>query len=356
MPSYFPKIPTSFSCNGYHNRYPDVKNDAYYGENSERAWEHFVNHGLKERRKYASDVVDPPSPPPNPSPNSPYFDFFGRREFLVFASYFNMMGASNIIEDLDFLKESGIGGVRIYLNWANPDHEPYRFLFRSDGSLDGGRLEQLHTFLQLTTDRQLVVDISSSRRGNKGYWQTAPGVYAHSWRLLSIEIAKWGFTNIVIDGDNEGNCPWAGRPVTMTSGEAITFREAVQVNLSAMPVTVSAACNISPEAAVALALSQGMSWVGYHDPRTPTCVQDTEALALRCKQAATGTGMKIGFQEPDRIGSNVKTANDLSAMCQGAERAGIALWCLHSTASFKLNNRIELLYEPEAREFLNRLK
>ena len=203
----------------------------------------------------------------------------------------------------------------------------------------------------------MVVDISSSRRLDPNGWQMSPGVYAHAWRLLSIELQKWGFQNYVIDIENESNCGWGGRSAAMTTAEAIIVRGAIRANLPAAPITASVACHISPENAASLARAQGMSFIGYHDPRTPTCVEDTLPLALRCK-AAAGPEVKVYFQEPAQIGwgNFVKNAGDLLTMCRGAEAAKIAAWCFHSDASFKLNNRIELLYKPEEREFLNRLK
>lgn len=295
---------------------------------------------------------------------SPFFKFFGLEKFLVFASYFDVMNAMSILKDMNFLKSHGINGVRIYLNWSNPKVWPWTFLFQPDGSLEPGRLRQLHTFLQVTASLEMVVDIASSRRldgidGKPNSFQMAPGVYAHCWRLLAREIKKWGFTHILGDGENEANGIWAGRPA-MTVSEAKILVSALHVDLPTMPVTISVASHITPEEAVDMAVRERLDWLGFHDRRDPNSVKNTEAFALRCLRALPiGSGMKVGFDEPCQIGWNdyVKTGADLMAMLLGAEKAGIAFWCMHSNASFELkHSSYEFRLLPPEKVFYDILK
>ncbi len=361
MPKYFPKIPKSFGAEWYFNKYPDVKKDPYYGKH---AWEHFVKHGLEEGREYAPDVIGPPSPPPDPGSDSPYFDFFGQRKFLVFVSYFDGIRAKYLEQDLNYLKSKGVDGIRLYLNFSYPPNRPWKFLFRSDGSLDVQRLGMLGHILRLANEREMVVDISSSRRldgvdGRPNGWQMAPGVYAHAWRLLSIELKKWGFQNFLIDEDNEGNCPWANRSATLTIPEAIVIREVIQANLPTVPITASAACNISPEAAAVMTKAEGMSFIGYHDPRVRGWAEATEGLALRCKRAVGSDKIKVCFQEPNGIGKagSVQSANDFWVALNGARKAKVASWTLHTSAGFSLRKRSFFSQlHPVENEFLNGLE
>ncbi|KKM98014.1 hypothetical protein LCGC14_1162230 [marine sediment metagenome] len=361
MSKYFPKIPKAFGCNWYHNKYSDVKSNEYYGKYPERAWDHFVNHGLGEGRKYAPDTTVPPSPPPppeppDPKPDSPYFDFYGQQKFLVFVSYFDGIRAKHLESDLDYLKSKGIDGIRLYLNFSYPPNRPWDFLFRPDGSLHPHKLGMLGYILRLARDRNMIVDISSSRRLDPDGWQMSFGTYAHAWRLLTLELQKWTFGNYIIDIENEHNCPWAGQKRTMTPEEAFKTRSAIRNSLPTVPITASVACNISPEAAASIAMAEGMTCVGYHNPRVQGWAEATEELALRCKRWIGDNSIKVYDQEPPRIGAGVSSTQELRVALAGARRAKIAGWCFHTDAGFKLSDgSFESKLKPVGREFLNGL-
>lgn len=303
----------------------------------------------------------PKPPTPKPKPDSPYFDFFGKREFLVGASYFDGIRAKYLEQDLDYLVSKGVRLIRLYLNFSLPKNRPWDFLFRSDGSLHPNKLGALGHILQLTRKREMVVDISSSRRldgvdGKSDGWQMPPKVYVHCWHLLAKQLKAWGFEHFLIDVENEHNNPWAGQSATMTISEAIYVRSVIQVHLPNVPISASVASHISPEAAATMARQEGMNSIYFHDPRDPGSAKNTEALALRCKKAA-GSKIPIYFQEPAHIGQFVKSSSALINMCKGAKRAGIAAWCMHQiNASFTLTERtFESRLDPRERGFFDRL-
>ncbi len=356
MSDYFPKIPTAFGSNWYLNKYPDVKRNTYYRKH---AWEHFVNHGLREGRKYAPDTTIPPSPPPTPKPmpplvDSPYFNFFGRQETLVLVSYFDGIRAKYLEQDLNWLKSKGVDGIRLYLNFSYPPNRPWNFIFNPDGSLNPYKLGTLGHILRLAEERNLVVDISSSRRLDPDGWQMPFGTYAHAWRLLAIILEKWPFSNYIIDIENEHNCPWGGQGETMTMPEVRIIRDSIRASLPDVEITASVACNISPEAAANLAIQEGMTFVGYHDPRVAGWAEATEELALRCRRAVGDNSILVSFQEPPR---RVSSTHEFRVALAGAKRAKIAAWYYHNKESFTLiNGSFESKLTPAGREFLNGLE
>ncbi len=354
MSKYFPKIPKAFGAEWYLNKYQDVKKDSYYGEH---AWEHFVNHGLGEGREHAPDIIGPPLPPPSPSPDSPYFNFFGQQKFLVFASYFDGIRAKHLEQDLDYLKSKGVDGFRLYLNFGFPDprNRPWNFIFNPDGSLNPYKLGSLGHILRLAEKREMVVDISSSRRGGRDEWQMPPGTYAHAWRLLSIELKSWGFQNFILDIENEHTGAWAGRQA-MTEAEAALARNAIKGNLPNVLITASVA-NASPGSAAAIGWDEGMNVLAWHDPRNTDFAKNTESYALQCK-AAVGESVFVYFQEPARAGwgDAVKSSDDLLTALNGAKAAQIAGWCFHNAGSFTLSDgNFESKLRPLERGFLNRI-
>ena len=310
-------------------------------------------------------VPPAPEPPkPVPSVDSPYFDFFGQQKFLVFVSYFDGIRAKYLEADLDYL-QGKVDGIRLYLNFSYPKNRDknkgWYFLFRSDGSLHPNKLGTLGHILRLAEEREMVVDISSSRRldgvdGKPDGWQMPFGTYAHAWRLLAIQLKDWGFKNVLIDIENEHNCPWAGQR-TMTVSEAKIVRDAIQVSLPNVPITASVACNIIPEAAAARAIAEGMTIIGYHNPRVAGWAEATEELALRCKKAVGDNSIKVYFQEPPRIGAGASSANEFRVALTGARRAKIAGWCFHNAGSFTLSDgTLESKLSSLEKEFLNRIR
>src|SRR4030095_5028709 len=83
--------------------------------------------------------------------------------FLIFISYFGAMGAKDVAADLDFLKESGFDGVRI---WPNSPEGPQ--LMREDGSLDPTQLARLLDILELARERGVVVDVPFTAENTPG--------------------------------------------------------------------------------------------------------------------------------------------------------------------------------------------
>ena len=83
------------------------------------------------------------------------FAIDGSPRFLTFISYFGAMGAQDVAADLQFLKESGFDGVRI---WPNSPEGPQ--LIRADGSLDQSNLRRLLDILDRARDRRLIVDVT----------------------------------------------------------------------------------------------------------------------------------------------------------------------------------------------------
>jgi len=292
-----------------------------------------------------------PKPKPTPKPNT-----FGSG-FKVAASYFDALRARHLVKDLNYFKRKGVGIVRVYLNFSYPPNKPWRFLFRPDGTLDKGKLGQLHKLLKLSNKRKMIVDISSSRRKDPDGWQMTPQAYGTCWRTLAKQLKFWGYTNYIIDLENEHNCGWAGSRHTMSQERALSIRNSIRLILPDAHITASVACHISPEAAAAMAKVEGMNVLAYHDPRGENCIKDSEPLARRCKKAFS-KGL-VYFQEPCQIGwqDYVKNADDLTAMLNGAKKAKIASWCFHSDASFNLSGgTFESRLLPEERKFMEMIK
>src|SRR5262245_20755708 len=97
------------------------------------------------------------------------FTVDGTPRFLTFISYFGAMGAQDVAADLQFVKESGFDGVRI---WPNSPEGPK--LMRTDGSLDRANLRRLLEILDHARDRRLVVDVTFTGEHIDG---VTPAVY-----------------------------------------------------------------------------------------------------------------------------------------------------------------------------------
>ncbi len=353
MPNYFPKIPASFGCNWYHNKYPGVKNDAYYGKNPERAWEHFVNHGLGEGRDFGPDVLLPPNPP---VVDSPYFGFFEKQRIVIFASYFDGLRAKSLRRDLDFLKSKGINGIRIYLNFAYPPNQPFEFLLLPSGGCRPTGLGRLQTLLAAAAEREMVVDISASRRDIRGKgFQMPMEKYRRAWINLSINLKRMGVDNYILGLENEQNLEHDGQFV-MTEPQAALMRNSIKNHLPNVPIVASVA-NVSPGTGAAIARAMGADVLGIHDPRIPGWANNTRPFARQCK-VAVGEGAKVYLQEPPRVdwGDIVKSPDDFIKALNFARNAKIAGWCFHNAGSFTLSDgSFESKLRPLGKAFLNRL-
>src|SRR5262245_43026169 len=79
------------------------------------------------------------------------FAIDGSPRFLTFISYFGAMGAADLAADLQFLKDAGFDGVRI---WPNSPEGPQ--LMRGDGRLDAAAPQRLTEILNPAPARPLL--------------------------------------------------------------------------------------------------------------------------------------------------------------------------------------------------------
>src|SRR5207245_287100 len=79
------------------------------------------------------------------------FAIDGSRRFLSFITYFDGMNALDVAGDLQFLRDAGFDGVRLW---------PTRELVRADGSLDPDGLSRLQFVLDRARERRMLVDVT----------------------------------------------------------------------------------------------------------------------------------------------------------------------------------------------------
>src|SRR3989338_6247400 len=160
------------------------------------------------------------------------FTVNGNSQFLLFASYFGAMAASDATLESDFaaLKSRGFNGIRIFPNWwDNPQFQ----LIDSAGNLKPGMLNRLTNVLNKAQNNSLAVDVSFARE--------VVGADLNSFRngIQSTTSGILSYRGVTFDLQNEVDL--TGRPTQgLSPAEVLTLRNAVKAIDPNRLVTASA--------------------------------------------------------------------------------------------------------------------
>jgi hypothetical protein len=268
------------------------------------------------------------------------FAIDGSPRFLTFISYFGAMGAADLAADLQFVKDAGFDGVRI---WPNSPEGPQ--LMRGDGSLDPTGLRRLTEILDRARDRRLIVDVTFTAEHING--MTA-AVYRTA--IAAATTALLPHRHILVDIENERNIygPF-GRSLAAPDVAAIVA--AIKAIDPARIVTASNSQDLEAGAAAQFTTDVNLDVTAYHDPRIPNWY--TAAQIESVVGTLRRSGRPVYLQEPTRFPNpSTDRAEYFKTAHANAKRAGAAAWCFHTDLGFNLRGttfraRLQSRLEPE---------
>jgi hypothetical protein len=265
----------------------------------------------------------------------------GSPRFLTFISYFDAMGAIDVGADLQFIKDAGFDGIRI---WPNSLEDGPK-LMRSDGALKPVELNRLLEILNLAVERRLIVDVSFSAKD-------IPDLNAADYRaaIAAAASALRPYRNVLIDIQNERNIygPF-GRPLSASDVAAIAA--SIKAIDPDRIVTASNSQDLPAGDAAQFTADVGLDVTAYHDRRNESWY--TYAQIQSVVGALKRNGRPAYLQEPTRFPNpSTDRAEYFSQARASAKRAGAAAWCFHTDLGFNLRGatfqaRLQSRLEPE---------
>lgn len=248
----------------------------------------------------------------------------GAPRFLTFVSYFGAMGADDVTADLQFIKDVGFDGVRI---WPNIQYGPQ--LMESDGGLNQSNLTRLRFILDRARERGLIVDVTFTA-------QQVDGLSADGFRsaIVATTAALVDYDNLLFDIQNERNIygPF-GRPLTAADVAAIAG--AIKRAHPDRIVTASNSQNESASFAAEFTKQTGLDVTAYHDPRVSSWYQWKDVRVIVATLRANEKPAYL--QEPTRSPFlSTDRADYFREARANAKRAGAAAWCFHTDLAFDL--------------------
>jgi len=272
----------------------------------------------------------------------------GHPRFLMFVSYFDGLHRPSIAlidEDLQYLKDKGVDGIRVFPDWHVPR------LMDSNGEVGSGRLEKLVTLVQRAELKGMLVDLSfdpslpgisdvdnfrQGRSGAGGITKVAAALHQASTR------------NVLIDLCNEWDLHCGAFGVAGLKG----VKDAIKAFDPARLVVVSARAE---DQAVAFVKDSGFDAVTYHDPRDHAPARDSDdnwatrtgavVASLKARLAQSpGRVAPVYLQEPSRFirpGEHRHDTDDDAPRYRiavtNAGMAGAAAWTFHTLAGAELS-------------------
>jgi len=264
----------------------------------------------------------------------------GSPRFLTFISYFGAMGAADVAADLQFVKDAGFDGVRIWPN--SPEGPP---LMRGDGRLDAAGLSRLLEILDRARERRLIVDVSFTAEHISGLTAAA-----YRTAIGSATSALLPYRNLLIDIENERNLygPF-GRPLAASDVAAIA--SSIRAIDPERIVTASNSQDLPAGAAAQFTSDTGLDVTAYHDPRIGSWYVAAQIQSI--VGALKRNGRPVYLQEPTRFPNpSTDRADYFKQAHANAKRAGAAAWCFHTDLGFNLRGttfraRLQSRAEPE---------
>ena len=150
-----------------------------------------------------------------------WFSVNEERKFLVFVSYFDALdvGYPEFSADLQYLKDRGVHGVRIFPNWWHAPHlysaGPLKYaqdtLFDPSGNLRPLYRDHLYEYLNRAKQAGMVVDLSFSPETVSSNFDTGGPdnltweEYKNGLRQITVALRDRGDRHVMFDIANEAN-------------------------------------------------------------------------------------------------------------------------------------------------------
>ena len=266
----------------------------------------------------------------------------GEPRFLLFVSYFDALHRPTIDaidRDLQYLKDKGVDGIRVFPDWHAPR------LLDSGGAVDSQVLGRLLTLLGRAAAKGMMVDVSFDpelpgitsvehfREGRNG---------AGGLKNIAEALRDAKARNVVIDLCNEWDLHCSAFGMAGLQG----VKDAIKKIDPARLVVVSAR---DEGQAVSFVKDFGFDAVTYHDPRdhapsrSPNHNWATKTgsvvASLKARLAEAGVAAPVYLQEPSRFirpGEDRSDTDDdprrYAAALANGRTAGAAAWTFHTLA------------------------
>ena len=303
-----------------------------------------------------------------------WFTVNEERKFLVFVSYFDALdvGYPEFSADLQYLKDRGVHGVRIFPNWWHAPHlysaGPLKYaqdtLFDPSGNLRPVYRDHLYEYLNRAKQAGMVVDLSFSPETVSSNFDTGGPdnltweEYKNGLRQITVALRDRGDRHVMFDIANEANINGPCNPVTPPANATCRGMVPNVTNYSDLATFVAELKQLDPARIITLSTDQeydnsnpaqprllseqlGLHVTTWHDNRDATWYQN-----YGTHMANLHGSLPVYFQEPTPWGTapsaqdgptNSDTWQNFITAVTGAKQAGAAAWCYHTRASFRMN-------------------
>ncbi len=259
------------------------------------------------------------------------FTIDGKQVFLLGASYYGGLGASDefIDKDLQELKKLGFNWIRVWATWSAFENNVSAV--DKEGNAREPYLSNLKRLCEKTNKLGMIVDVTLSRGNGVVGSGSLPSQEAHinAVTLLTNELKP--FRNVYFDLANERNI-LDRRHVTFE--ELTVLRNIVKKIDPLRLVTASQGGDISVEELEKYLKIVKVDFITPHRPRDVGTPQETiektkEYFSL---MQDIGIVVPLHYQEPFRrgYGSWNPSAEDFLADLKNAKDNGATGWCLHN--------------------------
>jgi hypothetical protein len=246
----------------------------------------------------------------------------GTPRFLTFISFFDAMGAPNIVQDLHLLRSLGFDGLRI---WPNLDNGGPQLMNR-DGSLRPDGLTRLLFILDQARLERLIVDVTFTYEHIAGMTPATARV-----GILAATSALRSYDNLLFDIQNERNVQDRR---FMSEGDVASIYAGIK---AVDPARIATADNSlgedwGPQYAADFTRRLGLDVTAFHESRRANWY--TLAFYQEMIGTLRSNGRPAYLQEPNSTRDPTYQANDradyyLRAIAN-AKLAGAAAWCFHT--------------------------
>jgi len=266
----------------------------------------------------------------------------GKPTFLLGASYYGGLGASDdfVDKDLKKLKELGFNWIRVWATWGAFDNNVSAIDYQ--GNAREPYMSKLKKLCEKTDKLGMVVDVTLSRGDGVASSGSLPSQEAHLNAVTVLAKELKPYRNIYIDLANERNIK-DRRYVTFN--ELSILRDRIKEIDPYRLVTASQGGDISPEELKRYLEEVKIDFITPHRPRHSGSPQETADKTKEYLQLMRDMGkvVPLHYQEPFRRGYAEEwepVANDFLTDLKNAKENGAAGWCFHNgDASYRIDGR-----------------
>jgi len=255
----------------------------------------------------------------------------GKPTFLLGASYYSGLGASDDLRDRDLseLKERGFNWIRVWATWSAFENNVSAI--DADGKAREPYLSKLKHLCEKANQLGMVVDVTLSRGNGVVGSGSLPSQEAHlnAVTVLTQELKQ--FRNIYFDMGNERNIR-DRRHVTFDELRAL--RNRIKELDPERLITASHAGDIPAEELRDYLMTVQVDFISPHRPRDAESPDQTadKTQEYLSQMRELGKVVPVHYQEPFRrdFGKWQPKAQDFLTDLKNAIRGDAAGWCFHN--------------------------